>query len=493
VPASADREEATEMTAPGDVAAAFPTKHLPPVGVRDLPPPPPSLWKIVGPGVIAAGVGIASGEFILWPYISSQVGLVFLWAALIGLITQFFINMEIERYTLATGETALTGFSRFWKHWGLVFAIMVYFANLWPGWATSSATMVTYLVGGEPRWVAIGMLLVVGAGLTLAPVVYTALERVEFAKVGLVLLLIVGAVAFAISADAWGELPKTVTSPGFPADELGFALILGALAFAGAGGGQNLCQSNWIRDKRYGMGAHIARLVSPVTGKDEEIAAPSIGYVFQPTQENMTRWHRWWRLANIEQLATFVAITFVSIVFMSMLAYSTVFGRDDLPDDIGFVEVEGERLKELVAPWFGSVFWVIGALSLFAAAMGIVDYTSRLAADVLKTAYLRESSWSESRIYFALVWGLVLLGCFILLLGVDQPLLLLVISACVGGTMMVIYSGLLILVNRRVLPAPIRITPGRIAALVWAVLLFGVLASITIWEQGGVLIDWLAG
>jgi len=25
---------------------------------------------------------------------------------------QFFINMEIERYTLATGETALTGFSR---------------------------------------------------------------------------------------------------------------------------------------------------------------------------------------------------------------------------------------------------------------------------------------------------------------------------------------------------------------------------------------------
>ena len=32
--------------------------------------------------------------------------------------------MEIERYTLATGETALTGFSRMWKHWGLVFVVM---------------------------------------------------------------------------------------------------------------------------------------------------------------------------------------------------------------------------------------------------------------------------------------------------------------------------------------------------------------------------------
>ena len=34
--------------------------------------------------MIAAGIGLASGEFILWPYITSQVGLVFLWAAVQG-------------------------------------------------------------------------------------------------------------------------------------------------------------------------------------------------------------------------------------------------------------------------------------------------------------------------------------------------------------------------------------------------------------------------
>ena len=55
--------------------------------------------------MIAAGIGLASGEFILWPYITSQVGLVFLWAAVVGVVTQFFINMEIERYILATGES----------------------------------------------------------------------------------------------------------------------------------------------------------------------------------------------------------------------------------------------------------------------------------------------------------------------------------------------------------------------------------------------------
>ena len=110
---------------------------LPPFVVRDLPDPPNSFWSIVGPGLVAAGVGLSSGEFILWPFIASQAGLVFLWGAVLGVVTQFFLNMEIERYTLATGETALTGFNRFGKHWGLVLAVMVYFANLWPGWILS--------------------------------------------------------------------------------------------------------------------------------------------------------------------------------------------------------------------------------------------------------------------------------------------------------------------------------------------------------------------
>ena len=80
--------------------------------------------------------------------------------------------MEVERYTLATGETAITGFNRLWRHWGLIVAIMVYFANLWPGWALSSATIATYLFGGDARTIATIMLIVIGASLTLAPVVY---------------------------------------------------------------------------------------------------------------------------------------------------------------------------------------------------------------------------------------------------------------------------------------------------------------------------------
>src|ERR687889_2625206 len=85
------------------VVDLFPTKHLAAPAVRDMPEPPARFRQVIGPGIIAAGVGLASGEFILFPYIASQVGLIFVWAAFVGLVTQFFINLEIERYTLATG------------------------------------------------------------------------------------------------------------------------------------------------------------------------------------------------------------------------------------------------------------------------------------------------------------------------------------------------------------------------------------------------------
>jgi hypothetical protein len=460
-------------------ADSFPTRILPRPEVRDLPDAPVKYGKLIGPGIIAAGVGLASGEFILFPYIASQVGLVFVWAALVGLVTQFFINLEIERYTLATGETALTGFSRYWRHWGLVFAILTYFANLWPGWVTSSATLASYVFGGTPRYIAIGMLIVIGLILTLAPVVYVALERAQMLKVAAVLLLFIVGAIVAVGAEAWADVPQVVTRPRIPVEALGFATLLGALAFAGAGGGQNLVQANWIRDKGFGMGAYVPRLVSPITGEPE--ARPSTGYVFEPDAQNMSRWRAWWKFANLEQIFTFVLITFLTILFTSLLAYSTVFGREGLPNNINFIRIEGEVLAERVGSWFKFFFWVIGSFSLFAAALGIVDYTSRLAADVLKTSYAREAN--ESKMYAGLVWGLVAVGIIVLLVGFDQPIVLLVIAAVVGGFMMFIYSGLLILINRKTLPEPIRIRGVRLGMLVWSILLFGTLSALTFRAQ----------
>jgi uncharacterized protein YjeT (DUF2065 family) len=454
---------------------------LPRREVREMPEPPRNYWRLVGPGIVAGGVGLSSGEFVLWPFIASQVGLVLLWGALIGVVTQFFLNMEVERYTLATGETALTGFNRFWKHWGLVFAVLGYFANLWPGWAISSATLASYLFGGSPTIIAVVSLLVIGFSLTFAPVVYVALERLIFVKVAAVLVLVVLGVVFAIEPESWRALPAGFARIGTFPEGLSIALVFGAIAFAGSGGAQNLCQSNWIRDKGFGMGQYVPRLVSPITGAPEAKDSTATSYIFEPTTTNMARWRSWWRFANIEQVFSFVLVTVVTIGLTSLLAHSTLFGQPNLPNNVSFLRIEAQQLERTVGPWFGALFLAVGTFSLFGSAMGIIDYTSRLAADIVKTTYTPRGS--ESQIYFWLVWGMVGLGCTILLAGISQPITLLVISASTGGTIMFLYSFMLIALNRTMLPSAIRISPFRTATLVWSTLLFGSLAGLTIYSQ----------
>jgi hypothetical protein len=341
---------------------------------------------------------------------------------------------------------------------------------------------VTYLFGGSAPIIAAVSLILIGAALTLAPVVYIALERLIFVKLAAVLLLVVLGMAFAIEPASWKELPGGFLGFGTIPSGLSVALIFGAIAFAGSGGGQNLCQSNWIRDKGFAMGQYVPRLVSPVTGVVE--AAPTTtSYIFETTPANMARWRSWWRFANLEQVFSFVVVTVVTIGLTSMLAHSTLFGEPNLPNDISFLRIEAQHLESLVGRWFGVLFLSIGAFSLFSSSMGIIDYTSRLAADILKTAYLPRSPISESRLYFWLVWGMVGLGCGILVAGASQPIMLLVISASTGGTIMFLYSVLLIMLNRKFLPSAIRIGPFRTATLVWSTVLFGTLAALTIYTQ----------
>jgi hypothetical protein len=456
---------------------------------RELPEPAP-LRRLIGPSVILVGVGVASGEYILFPYIASKAGLAFLWAALVGVAIQFFINMEIERYTLATGQTAITGFSRLWKPWGLVLVLLALLATSWPGWATSAATITTFLVGGgDASVIAIAALLAIGITLTSSPVVYQTVERLEFLKVGALLLFVVIALFAAVSSTAFSDTSQVVTSFGSFPSEIELAILVGALAAAGAGGANNLVQSNWIRDKGFGMGRYAPRIVSPITGEEE--AAPSgQRYSFPADEENMARWRTWWRRANLEQFFSFGVIAFVSISVFSLIAYSTVFGNPDLPESSGFdfISLEADELDARVGDWFGTLFLAIGAVSLFAAALGIVDYVSRLVADVVRVGYTSGSRrWTESRVYFAVVWTMIVFGSAILLAGFDQPLALVTISTVLGGAIMFVYTCLLVVTNRRYLPSELKLRGYRLGVIVFAILLLGVTSTIVAIDQFGKL------
>jgi hypothetical protein len=389
---------------------------------------------------------------------------------------------------LATGETAVTGFSRFWKPWGIIFALGAILPNAWPGWAAGAGTAITFLFNlGDSAvpWIAAAQLWAIALAVSAAPVVYQFLEKAMAVLLGIIVVFVVIAIIIATEASSWGNVvakaPETFTNAPRWFGELGAATILGAIAFAGAGGANNLVQSNYLRDKGMGMRLRIPNIVSPITG--QEVATPSIGYTFPLDEENERRWNGWWRLANIEQLIVFLGIGLVLLISLSVLVNSTIGIQEDVGTELGFIQDEARALGNIIGGWFQFFFLAAVAIMLFSTNVGIVDYTSRLTADTLKTGYLAESRfWSESKLYLAVVWIMTIGGSTVLIAGLNAPIALLIISSAGGGIVMALYSVMLLVLNRRALPDAIKLKGWRLPVMIVTAAFFLFFSGLLIWD-----------
>src|SRR5829696_9284080 len=115
-----------------------------------IPPMPKGLsWiGVCGPGVIVLGLSIGSGEFLLGPATFVKHGLSLLWVTLVAVFLQTMFNLELMRYTMATGEPAFTGFMRTRPRstfWAFFYSILYFLQMGWPGWAGAAAGAVFFL------------------------------------------------------------------------------------------------------------------------------------------------------------------------------------------------------------------------------------------------------------------------------------------------------------------------------------------------------------
>ena len=102
------------------------------------PPRPKGLaWiGVVGPGIIVLGSSIGSGEFLLGPAAFVQYGLTLLWVTLVAAFLQTVLNIELMRWTIATGEPVCIGFMRTKpsaSFWGWFYAGLYFLQLGWPG------------------------------------------------------------------------------------------------------------------------------------------------------------------------------------------------------------------------------------------------------------------------------------------------------------------------------------------------------------------------
>ena len=100
------------------------SQAIAPHKIADLPERQQPFWKMAGPGAVLVGLSIGAGEIIIWPMIAAEYGASMIWAAGLGVFLQLWINIEVGRWAIVTGESAYTGFARLWKGFALTFILL---------------------------------------------------------------------------------------------------------------------------------------------------------------------------------------------------------------------------------------------------------------------------------------------------------------------------------------------------------------------------------
>jgi Mn2+/Fe2+ NRAMP family transporter len=77
----------------------------PPVGWR-------ASFRYLGPGLIMSASIVGSGELIATTTLGAQVGFVLLWLVIVSTLVKVAVQVELARWTIATGQPALTGYNK---------------------------------------------------------------------------------------------------------------------------------------------------------------------------------------------------------------------------------------------------------------------------------------------------------------------------------------------------------------------------------------------
>jgi Mn2+/Fe2+ NRAMP family transporter len=103
-----------------------------PENIKEPPTTFGEILKLIGPGLILASSIVGSGELIATTVLGAEMGYTLLWLVIISCVIKIFVQNELGRYAIGTGETSLEAFDRVpgprvrvgWMCWCWFFMVM---------------------------------------------------------------------------------------------------------------------------------------------------------------------------------------------------------------------------------------------------------------------------------------------------------------------------------------------------------------------------------
>ncbi|GAA1016810.1 hypothetical protein Aple_042940 [Acrocarpospora pleiomorpha] len=442
----------------------------PDLAVTDLPAPeevfkvsrigPKELIKFaVGPSLIALGISIGSGEWLLGPQAVGQYGFIGVgWVITVSALLQTFYNVEISRYIMATGEAPVVGWGRVppgYLLWVPLSVFVVIFAFIAGGWAASAGQGVYALVHGEvppagaeePRLWAIALLLLVFLITAAARRVSRALELANWIMVGAILAGLLVIDLFVVPFSQWWEAIRGFVTPSAPPAGIS-ATQLGALAgFTALASGLNWYVMGHYRDKGYGMGYRTGFISGLRGGRTELLAS---GVTFPDDEKNRKLWKRWYRLLLTDMWGIFFVGAILGMLLPTMLMARAVEMSGERPTTANVPTFVAAALGDEYGRGMFYLMLILGVLILFSTQLGIFEAMVRVTTDAAHGTSTRLRVLIEGdprRFYYPFM--LVLLVIIAVVLHLALPVSLVQWSANMSNLGALIYPFLLMYLNSR--------------------------------------------
>jgi Mn2+/Fe2+ NRAMP family transporter len=393
---------------------------------------PPVGWRAsaryFGPGLILSASIVGSGELIATTALGAQAGFVLLWLVIISTLVKVAVQIELARWTIATGEPALTGYNRVPPRIGgigwvnILWAVLALSKLLQLGGiigGTAVAFSILLPFGGDPLaftslliWTAI---LAVGSIALLYSNNYTLIERgaavlvVVFTAVTVLIALGLPLTPFAYGFDDLGSGLAFL----IPAGALGAALAM--FGITGVGADEITFYTYWCVEKGY------ARWAGPNDGSEE-----------WARREN-----GWIRVMYKDAMVSWVIYTFGTLAFYLMGA-AVLAPQGLVPQGNTMIATLSRMYTDTLGEW-ASVVFLIGAIAVLGSTMwAAIPSWSRMYTNLLATFGVLDWQDPVARLRWIRVFTVALpILWAILYLTIQSPVIMVQIAGVMTGIFLV--------------------------------------------------------
>lgn len=402
--------------------------HLTEEGIKE----PPVGWgqslRYLGPGLILSASIVGSGELIATTTLGAEVGFALLWLVIFSTFVKVAVQVELARWTIATGEPALTGYNKVPPRVGrlgwvnalwilLALSKLLQLGGIVGGVAVALSVLVP--VGGDPLgrtsitvWTVV---LVVASIAMLYSNRYSLIERgamvlvVVFSTV--TILIAIGLPLTPYPYDG-GDLASGL-SLAIPAGALGAALAM--FGITGVGADEITYYTYWCLEKGY------ARWTGPNDGSEE--------------------WRRrargWIRVMYKDAAVSWVIYTFGTIAFYLMGA--AVLERQGLvPEGNDMITTLSRLYTDTLGEW-ANVTFLVGAIAVLGSTMwAAIPSWSRMYSNVLSVLGVFDWQDGPARLRWIRVFTVLLPILWgVAYLTIQSPVVMVQIGGVMTGVFLV--------------------------------------------------------